>query len=144
MSGGFPSNYVGWRQARWGGGVWVSPGGLMVMGHVEFSPWAEEVPVLLLTGPSSSAWKNMTCFLNHWSSARECLWVPSWVCGFFRDDTDALVLASSSKPAPRNSQVICWLAQAKFQHKLYTPEGSKYVKSEPFYRQESHERRMRR
>lgn len=39
----------------------------MVMDHVEFGPMAKEVPLLLLFGPPSFAWKNMTCFLNHWN-----------------------------------------------------------------------------
>lgn len=37
-----------------GWGVWLSLGGLMVTDHVEFGPSAEEVPLLQLTGPSSS------------------------------------------------------------------------------------------
>lgn len=39
----------------------------MVMDHVEFGPLAKEVPLLLLLGPPSFAWKNMTCFLKHWN-----------------------------------------------------------------------------
>lgn len=48
----------------------------MVTGHVEFGPSAEEVPLLQLSGPSSFVWKNMTCFLSHWS----CVCVYVCVC----------------------------------------------------------------
>lgn len=47
----------------------------MVTDHVEFGPLAEEVLLLLLLGPPSSVWKNMTCFLNHWNSVHVCVCV---------------------------------------------------------------------
>lgn len=33
---------------------------------------AKEVPLMLLLGPPSFAWKNMTCFLKHWAYVCVC------------------------------------------------------------------------
>lgn len=68
---------VGMLWGRLGWGVWVRLVGLMVTDHVEFGPLAEEVPLLLLSGPSSLVWKNMTCLLNHWSYVCVCVCVEN-------------------------------------------------------------------
>lgn len=47
----------------------------MVMDHVEFGLSVKEVPLLLVLGPYSFVWKNMTCFLNHWNYVRACMCV---------------------------------------------------------------------